>query len=226
MGTGIEESIDAAANPEQDTGSDPALFPTRLDAIVADQGSVGTVIDVGAHVGALTLPALARGATVVAVEPCLVHMMALTIQAADVGAGVLLPVAAAIWDVGGQLFPLYGRVAGDKRADPGQMGLLPWRQSAILGWTVTVTLEELMQHLQIPEVDLLKMDVEGAEHRIIPALPLSTLRRFRYVDLDNRDIRNDDFFEQRFARWADLDAVLADAGFALQACGLWKRMGH
>jgi FkbM family methyltransferase len=200
------------------------LFEDRLGVVIDEVGALGTVVDIGAHVGALTLPALARGATVVAVEPCIVHMAALLIQANDVGAGTLLPVAAAIWDQGGRLFPLYGRSVGGLRADPGQLSLLPFRESQVVGWTATITLDELFQHIEPPQIDLLKIDVEGAEHRILPGTSLASLRRVRHLDLDNHDIRSD-MFGQGLVKWADLDALLREAGFALQASGLWKREG-
>lgn len=196
------------------------FFSERIDAIT---GMLATVVDLGAHTGSLTLPALARGATVVAVEPCIFPMMALIDGAAQVGSGVLLPVVAAVWDVGGHLFPLYRRMVNGLAADQGQLSLLPFLESAVVGWTATVTLEEILRNIPVPEIDLLKIDVEGAEHRILPATPERVLRRCRYIDLDNHDISNRGMFGQHGVSRFDLPALLELVGYRLCESGLWKR---
>lgn len=205
--------------------SDPAtVFGDRLMAMERELERIELVVDIGAHVGALTLPCLARNATVIAVEPCMMHFMALLLQASEVGAGTLLPLAAAVWDQGGRLLPLYGRTVDGKHADPGQLSLVPYQQSAVVAWAATITLDEIFKNIEPPNIDLLKIDVEGAEHRILPGFPLEQLRRCRFIDLDNHDIRNEGFFTQQLVGWSDLPAVLTDAGFVLQPSGLWKRV--
>ncbi len=159
----------------------------------------------------------------VAIEPCVFHMTTLLLRAGKVTGGMLLPVAAAVWDRGGLILPIYYRAQNGCGGDPGQLSLLPYRGSAVVAWAVTVTLEEVFRNIEPPEIDLLKVDVEGAEHRIFPALSTTALRRCRYVDLDNHDIRNDEFFTQRLVPWADLVGLLHAAGFVLEASGLWRR---
>lgn len=198
------------------------FFSERLDAMT---GPLATVVDLGAHTGSLTLPALARGATVVAVEPCIFPMMALIDGAAQVGSGSLLPVVAAVWDTGGHLFPLYRRLAGGQLADRGQLSLLPYLESQVVGWTATVTLEEIFKNIPVPEIDLLKMDMEGAEHRVLPATPKDVIRRARYIDLDNHDISNSGMFGQHGVRRFDLPALLELVGYRLRESGLWEREG-
>jgi FkbM family methyltransferase len=197
------------------------FFAERLDAMT---GPLATVVDLGAHTGSLTLPALARGAAVVAVEPCLYHMMTLVTDAGKVGNGSLLPVVAAVWDTGGHLFPLYRRVADGKLADRGQLSLLPYLESQVIGWAATVTLEEVFRNIPVPEIDLLKMDMEGAEHRVLPATQSAVIRRARYIDLDDHDISNAGMFGQHGVHRFDLPALLRLVGFELRSSGLWERV--
>jgi hypothetical protein len=41
-----------------------------------------------------------------------------------------------------------------------------------------------MDREQIAELDMLKMDVEGAEHEVFPATPTQVLRRIRHIGLE------------------------------------------
>lgn len=203
---------------------DVAFFEARLASI---EGPLNTVVDLGACIGSLTLPALNHGATVIAVEPCLPHLASLTIRATRLENGYLLPVCAAVWGTGGLLLPLYRRMVGGEPADMGQLSLVHYQERVVIGWAPTVTIAEIFARVPVPEIDLLKIDIEGAEHAALPPTPVAVLRRTRYIDLDDHDVDDDGMFGQRIVPRQQLSGLLQRAGFVLQnTSGLWKRVGE
>jgi FkbM family methyltransferase len=210
-------------SPVQSAVPDATFFETRLAEV---QDPLITVVDLGACQGSLTLPALRRGATVIALEPCLAHLATTTIKATRLESGYLIPVCAAVWREGGLLLPLYRRVVNGEAADPGQISLVHYQERVVIGWAPTVTLAEVIARVPVPEVDLLKIDIEGAEHAVLPSTPREALRRVRYIDLDDHDVSNDQMFGQRIVLRADLSGVLQRAGFERpDGAALWRRVG-
>lgn len=119
----------------------------------------GVVIDGGAHVGTFTLVAAQHARTVVAVEPDPVNFRLLQANLALNGLGHVQARNAAIWDEAGETaFETSWHTTGGRVREGG-------------GETVeTVTLDALIEPFE--RVDLLKLDIEGAEERALPAARL------------------------------------------------------
>lgn len=116
----------------------------------------GVVIDCGAHVGLFTMLAAARASKVVCVEPDPVNFRLLQANIALNGYTHVEAVNAALWDEAGSVaFETSWHTTGGRVKEDGDVTV------------ATVTLDDLLEpHAQ---VDLLKIDVEGAEERAIPA---------------------------------------------------------
>jgi hypothetical protein len=89
-----------------------------------------------------------------------------------------------------------------------------------------VTLWELLSNVSGP-IDLLKVDVEGAEHVILSALREAEWHRYmahvRRVHLEDHDVTSPDCFAGGIARY-DTAAWLQGAGFRRGGhVGLWER---
>jgi FkbM family methyltransferase len=129
------------------------------------------VIDCGAHVGVFTRQALQDGARiVVSVEPAPENLECLRRNlASQIAAGRVIVVPKAVWDRPDTLriqhFP--GNSGADHiSTDPG-------------GTEVPmVTLDSLVADLKLDDVDLIKMDIEGAERRALMGAA-GLIKRFR-----------------------------------------------
>ncbi len=141
-----------------------ALVDEQVNQHVYDVGEVrvregDVVLDVGAHIGTFTRFALSKGARqVVAYEPDPVNLRYLRRNCeAELKGGRVLVVAAAAWRSRGNLrFSAGGPNSGSGVvSDSGGMNI------------PAVTIDESLRELGNPEVNFIKMDIEGAERHAL-----------------------------------------------------------
>jgi FkbM family methyltransferase len=146
-----------------------------------------TVIDLGAYAGLtgyLFAAAVGPAGRVVAVEadPATYRVLEQNVQSMRVaGTTWLVPVHAAIWKQNGTIEFL----------SEGNMGATVAAHARRKGETVLVraiTLEQLLAEMAIEKVDAIKMDIEGAEYDVLPALlPMLAAHRPRLILEVHRD---------------------------------------
>ncbi len=134
-----------------------------------------TVIDGGAHVGTFTRYALQHGAArVIAIEPEAVNLVCLkTNLSLEIAAGQVKVIEAGIWD---QKTVLTLSDARENSAGHSFVREVP--DSTKVGGLPVLTLDEIVEQLQLHRVDFIKMDIEGAERRAL-AGARRTLARFK-----------------------------------------------
>lgn len=135
-----------------------------------------TIVDVGANVGAATLWFARRApqATIVAVEPAsrVASVLARNVRANGLEERVRV-VAAALTDRTGSVeldqrgSSVFGRIAHGNSGGGERVSAL--------------SLEDLLDRCGLPEVDLLKLDCEGAEFDILLSCSEETLRRVHVI---------------------------------------------
>ena len=133
---------------------------------IYEQGRVSVrdsdiVIDVGAHLGTFTRIALQRGARqVVAIEPDSVNATCFARSFADeIADGRVRLVEAAAWHSAGALEFETGGAS--------QTGHIAGTHTAKTVTVRAVTLDGLLDELQLGRVDFIKMDIEGAERHAL-----------------------------------------------------------
>lgn len=176
-------------------------------------GPLDVVVDIGAHVGELSIAAAERGAKVVwAIEadPTNYKQLEQNIERSGVG-NIVKALNWAIW-----VRDTVVRIAAARDGNSGMKSVV-YRGEAMGESHVVfaMTLETLLQHP--PDVDYLKMDIEGAEHWVIPATPLRVLRRIHALDLDVHDVSDKRFFNEPNHDPERLRLHLAQAGFVVPA---------
>lgn len=151
----------------------------------------GTVVDIGANIGAVSIYAAARGARVIAVEPEPSNADMLRRNIALNGYdGQILCHQLAVTDRAGHAFIAPNH--GGSRLTSGS------------GWEVeTVTLDQLFVLAAVDDCSVLKIDVEGAEYDIIAGASMDTLARVRFLTLEF-DAAPDDRFGALVAKVAKL----------------------
>ncbi len=138
---------------------------------VCNPGDV--VLDCGAHVGVYTRHAVKNGARlVVAIEPAPENLECLRRNlAAEIASGKVIVVAKGVWDREDKLF--LHRAAENSGHDSitanGHSDDVP---------VPLTTIDKLIEDLAIPRVDLIKMDIEGAERKALRGAR-TTLSRFQ-----------------------------------------------
>jgi FkbM family methyltransferase len=119
------------------------------------------VMDVGAHLGTFVLHALERGAgLVVAVEPQPVNLVCLkqTLEK-QISDGRVILVEAAVWRESGTLeFDVVEGSHGSARGSVSESGSVTVK---------AMTLDEIVEQLDLTQVDFIKMDIEGAEREAL-----------------------------------------------------------
>ncbi len=132
------------------------------------------VLDCGAHVGVFTQNALERGASrVVAIEPDPVNLECLRRNfSAEIAQGRVILAPMGVWSSETTMRLFEGlQNSGTNTMFRGSEGAN--------GIDVPVTtIDNLARSLQLPRVDYIKMDIEGAEREALTGA-LETLRRFR-----------------------------------------------
>ena len=141
--------------------------PGTLCALDGLAGSGDVVLDLGAWVGPITLYAAALGARVIAVEP---DPVALAQLRRNVAANPEL--APLIRIVPGAIAPQPGRIALGARRKPGDsMSSALLAGSGASTWTsIVVTPAELAAMLPSSGRLVVKLDIEGGEYRLLPAI--------------------------------------------------------
>lgn len=160
------------------------------------------IVDAGANIGAFTLFAAreAAGARIIALEPFPVTRARLERHVAR--NDLVERVVCRPWAL--------GRADAARRMDdsggPSQSRGLCGEETANRGVPVeAVTLATLWEREGLDQVDLLKMDIEGGEHEVIPATPPEVLRRAAALAME---------YHPNGAK-AALFSRLRDAGFSL-----------
>lgn len=175
-------------------GNDPVVLTEVFDLNdyhVTGAVAGGTVIDLGANIGAFSVLAAKLGATAVhAYEPhptnrdCLEHNLALNHVAGQVA--------------------VHPQAVGDKPGTVHLAGDGPGAHLDGAGQPVEmVTLNDILE--PIDDVSFLKLDVEGAEYQIIDAVNSALLRRVRMIAGEFHP-------PGRLSRWGSVMAKLADYG--------------
>lgn len=190
----------------QEVAYDPFYAMSRL---LINGNSV--VIDVGAHIGAFSLFAAARGARVIALEPVQENFQLLKENLRlNHLEGAVKPIKAALWSVDG--------TKEIKKPSPweentGAGGFFYSDPTALVETVECISLPTLMEKEAIDRCTLLKMDCEGAELEILPALSEQILGKIDAIVLEYHLRRETDF--------NDLLLTLYSAGFLIE----WEKRG-
>ena len=140
-----------------------------------------TIIDAGANIGTFTVFAAKRApdARIIAVEPCDDTRRRLE-QHVRLN-GLAARVAIKPWALAAE----NGWRKMDARNGPSQSrGLLPLTSHVTSQDVRAITLESMLSTESLECVDLLKMDIEGAEHEVFPATPPAALKPVRAIALE------------------------------------------
>jgi FkbM family methyltransferase len=137
-----------------------------------------TVLDLGAHFGMFALYCAARGADVVALEPSpisfneLVHSSEV---AKSIGLGAIEPHQCAVWDTVGK------QTMWQCAATTGSNSMV--RRTEEISFEVdTVTMAHALSLR--PEWNCVKIDIEGAEYRVLKSMSDLEFERIRYLTIE------------------------------------------
>lgn len=147
----------------QEVAYDPFYAMSRL---WIDENS--TVIDIGAHIGAFSVLAAARGARVLALEPTLENFRLLEENLRlNRLPGIVKPIKAALWTTDGVLEI---KKPPPDEVNTGAGGFFYDDPRALTETVECISLSTLFEREGVERCALLKMDCEGAELKILPAL--------------------------------------------------------
>jgi FkbM family methyltransferase len=144
-------------------------------SFVPQQGWV--VLDIGAHKGTFTIQAARCGARVVAVEPAEYNLRRLRRNVELNQPTEVQVVESAVTEKGGTI----SMVLDAANSGQGHVG------AEVQSTAVEVpscTLEDVLEAAGTPEVDLMKMDIEGAERDILLGSSEAVIRRIRRMVLE------------------------------------------
>jgi len=138
--------------------------PATIEAIVASLPTDGVFLDIGANIGAICLPVAAQrpDATIVAVEADAEICRVLRANVERNGLGKVTICEALVGDRADQKVAFF-RAPGDKF---GMGSIGPQFSGGAVRLTQT-TVVEILAKLGIPKVDVIKIDIEGAEYRAL-----------------------------------------------------------
>ncbi|MGA9530128.1 MAG: FkbM family methyltransferase [Terriglobales bacterium] len=109
-----------------------------------------------------------------------------------------------------------GTRAISRERDSQQRSLIPADLSAPNGNGIPVaalTLTDLIEQYNLPQIDLLKMDIEGSEWEVLHSTPESTLHRIRRIQFEYHEVHA----RFGYSRKALFD-YLQSTGYALTHC--------
>lgn len=187
-------------------------------------GKGSVIVDIGAHIGTLSVSAALEGARVFAVEPDWENFgrLLLNIQANDV-AHLVTPLFFAVTPRSFETTVL--RRGG---ANNGQSGVNFAERIDPEGQPVaTISLFDLLDGLDLPTIDLLKIDIEGGEWEIFAeedAIGLNVeilehvMRDVKAIDVELHRLDNPDFYapnDWRPERIGETRAWFEEMGFVL-----------
>lgn len=174
------------------------------------KGPLDIVLDIGAHVGELSIAAAQRGAKRVwAVEPDAENYRTLVINIlANEYADRIIPLQMAVWMVNGVV--TLKKVMGNT----GQRSLI-YQPSVVRASEIVpgVTLETLLSWTG--PVDYMKLDIEGAEHLVLQSVNPAVMRQVKVLDLDLHDVTHPEYFEGQDIDQERTRACLRSFGFPI-----------
>jgi FkbM family methyltransferase len=157
----------------------------------------GTVVDAGAHVGLFSLRAAVYASHVVAIEPHPVTSALLTLNLKSNGLSNVTVIEKALWEKREPLVIIEGCHSAENAVSSGDCS----------GRRVeALTLDELVQDSDM--IDLLKIDVEGAEFGVITSAQPETLAKLKAV-VGELHLKNHE------DRASEVVETLRSAGFAV-----------
>jgi FkbM family methyltransferase len=181
-------------------------------------GAPRTVVDLGASVGAFS--GLVKGLyyrfgtplTLWAYEPSPLLFSYLVRNVMKIPGNVdFHPLQLAVWDRTASLHVM--RQIGS----PEQAGLVFRDDCRRTGLAMTIHIDDALQialDLGGGVVDVLKVDVEGAEYVFLPKVAPEILAKVRLLILDTHDVRDGSYFAPEFEKhWVDFAAFLPAQGF-------------
>jgi FkbM family methyltransferase len=175
------------------------------------------VFDVGANIGAhtLTLSRLvgAQG-RVIAIEPCppVLNKLHKNLNDNQVRNVTVLPIGASNQSGTAQLF------WRDNDTNEGQATFWPNEATNVQYEVGTATLDELVREQQLPTVNLIKIDVQGAEFQVLQGAQ-QTLHTFKPALIFEYDWN----WESSAITFVDVQAFLVQFGYTLHSI---SRSGH
>ena len=162
----------------------------------------GLVIDIGANIGAFTIPASRRSRVVYAIEPIASNYQVLCQNCELNQAHNVISECIAISDEDG-----IAEISVN-----GVMSSLHWHHPGTeMQQVKTLTLETFLKDHGIDLIDFVKMDCEGAEWGILLKSSLALLSRIRHIELEYHSIEGRDP--------ATLVDRLKEAGFIVSIAG-------
>lgn len=177
-----------------------------VDLVLNLAGPGEVMLDLGAFIGGIALPAAAAGCTAVAVEPWSHTAALLRASAAANGFSNLKVLRAAVTEEAGMAdffaAGLYGRIAS-----PGDQPVVA---------VPTIRVDDLVTELGSPQVRLVRIDVEGAEPRVLDGMAgLLTAPNPPAILFEADEValrRNGSTSRKLFARFGELRYQLYEVG--------------
>lgn len=173
-------------------------FLELFDA-VRDRSTVRTVVDAGANVGysARFFADRYPNATVLALEPEASNFELLVANTSEISR--IRPLRGALWNDHAEL-----RIADEsvgRNAIQMQVGVAESKDDAVTGFT----LAELFDLVGSDEIDVLKIDIEGAERVVFESVGPELLRRVRLIMIELHDWKEPGASRAFYRALGDLD---------------------
>jgi FkbM family methyltransferase len=166
-----------------------------LRPMVKEVGRLGTVIDIGAQIGIFSVVAAANANTVYAFEPHPGNFQLLTINKHINGAENIRCEQIAVVAKPQKNVTLF-----EDADNTGGHSLLPIKRAKKYA-VATKTLKEIVD--EVKSVDLLKIDIEGAEHPLLLDTPRAVFKNIKRIHLECANIdskRNNQIMQQYLER--------------------------